>query len=140
MSWVVDGSNLLGNSRSDPSEKRKLVQALAQFARAKRTKVVCTFDGVEPEHFGAHLGGVSVVFSGARPADDLIEKRVASGSGWKVVTSDRALGARVRRRAVEVIDTGAFMRQLESLGTAETTAAADDWAAYFSDPKNRNIF
>ncbi|MEK6372376.1 MAG: NYN domain-containing protein [Acidobacteriota bacterium] len=140
MSWVVDGSNLLGTSRSDPSEKRKLVQALAQFARAKRTKVVCTFDGGAPEHFGTHLGGVSVVFSGARPADDLIETRVRSGSGWKVVTDDRALAARVRRRAVEVVDTGAFMRQLESVGTPETTAAADDWAAYFSDPKNRNIF
>jgi predicted RNA-binding protein with PIN domain len=140
MSWVVDGSNLLGSARSDASEKRKLVQALAQFARAKRTKVICTFDGVEPEHFGRHLGGVSVVFSGAGPADDLIEKRVASGSGWKVVTDDRALAGRVRRRAVEVVDRGAFLRQLEIAGSAETTGPTDDWAAYFSDPKNRNIF
>jgi predicted RNA-binding protein with PIN domain len=140
MSWVVDGSNFLGSSRSDASEKRRLVQALAQFARAKRTKVICTFDGVEPEHFGKHLGGVSVVFSGARAADDLIEKRVATGSGWKVVTDDRALAGRVRRRAVEVVDRGAFLRQLESVGTPETTGATDDWAAYFADAKNRNIF
>ena len=139
MSWVVDGSNLLGTSRSDPSEKRKLVQALAQFARAKRTKVVCTFDGVEPEHFGRHLGGVSVVFSGASPADDLIEKRVAIGSGWKVVTDDRALAGRVRRRAVEVVGTAAFLHELERVPSSEG-AQAEDWAAYFSDPKNRNIF
>jgi len=139
MSWVIDGSNLLGTSRSDSSEKRKLVQALAQFARSRRTKVVCTFDGVEPEHFGRHLGGVSVVFSGARPADDLIEKRVAGGSGWKVVTDDRTLAARVRRRAVEVVGTAAFLRELENVPSPEGLPA-DDWAAYFSDPKNRNIF
>jgi predicted RNA-binding protein with PIN domain len=139
MSWIVDGSNLLGNSRSDPSEKRKLVQALAQFARARRTKVVCTFDGNEPEHFGKHLGGVSVVFSGARPADELIEKRVATGSGWKVVTDDRALAARVRRRAVEVVGTAAFLHELERTPSSEGVPS-EDWAAYFSDPKNRNIF
>ena len=140
MSWVIDGSNLLGRARSDVAAKRALVQALAQFARAKRTKVVCLFDGGEPEHFGENLGRVSVVFSGARPADEMIERRVAAGSGWKVVTSDQALAARIRRRAVEVVDAAAFLRGLERSAATETAGTADDWAAYFSDPKNRNVF
>lgn len=139
MSWVIDGSNLLGHSRSDVGAKRKLVQVLAQFARARRTKVVCLFDGIEPEHFGAQLGGVRVVFSGARSADELIAKQVASGD-WKVVTSDRGLAATVRRRAVEVVESSAFLRELESLPAPEATSSPDDWAAYFSDPKNRNVF
>ena len=140
MSWVIDGSNLLGQARADVAAKRKLVQALAQFARARRTKVICLFDGGEPEHFGAQLGGVRVVFSGARTADDLIAKQVASGSGWKVVTSDRALAARVKRRTLQVVEASSFLRELESLPRSESTGSAKDWSAYFSDPKNRNIF
>jgi predicted RNA-binding protein with PIN domain len=141
MSWIVDGSNLLGAARADAAAKRKLVQALAQFARTKRTRVVCTFDGIEPEHFGTHLGGVSVLFSGTRSADDLIEKRVAGGKGWKVVTSDRGLASRVRRRDVEVVAPAAFFHELQSLEASEERAVtAEDWAAYFADPKNRNIF
>jgi predicted RNA-binding protein with PIN domain len=140
MSWIIDGSNLLGQARGEVGQKRKLVQALAQFARAKRTKVVCLFDGVEPEHFGAQLGGVSVIFSGARQADELIAKRVAGGSGWKVVTSDRALAAKTRRREVEIVEVSAFLRELESLPQDETKTTAEDWATYFADPKNRNLF
>ena len=140
VSWVVDGSNLLGGARADVAAKRRLVQALAQFARARRTKVTCTFDGNEPEHFGTHLGSVKIVFSGASPADELIAKQVASGSGWKVVTSDRALAARVKRRTLQVVETSSFLRELESLPRSESTGSAEDWSAYFSDPKNRNIF
>jgi len=140
MSWIIDGSNLLGQTRSDVAAKRMLVRALAQFARARRTKVICTFDGSEPEHFGANLGGVRVLFSGSRTADELIAKQVASGSGWKVVTSDRALAARIRRRAVEVVESSAFLRELESLPASDSPGSAEDWTTYFSDPKNRNIF
>ena len=138
--WVIDGSNLLGSARADVAAKRKLVQVLARFARARRTKVICLFDGSEPEHFGRDLGEVRVVFSGTRPADELIVKQVASGSGWKVVTSDRGLAASVRRRAVEVVDAAAFQGELESLPQPDASASAEDWAAYFADPKNRNVF
>jgi uncharacterized protein YaiI (UPF0178 family) len=140
MSWVIDGSNLLGSARADVAAKRALVQRLAQFARARRTKVICAFDGNEPEHFAAHLGRVKVAFSGARAADELIAKQVASGSGWKVVTSDRGLAARVKRRTVEIVEPSGFLRELESLPRSEATGPAEDWMAYFSDPKNRNIF
>jgi len=143
MSWVIDGNNLLGRagaSRDAADSKRQLIRALANFARAKRTKVACYFDGSEPEHFGRHLGSVSVIFSGLRSADDLIVKKVATGSGWKVVTADRALAARIQRRQVEVVDPGGFMTELESLPQGEERVAGEEWLAYFSDPKNRNVF
>jgi len=143
MSWVIDGNNLLGRagaSRDAADSKRQLIRTLANFARAKRTKVACYFDGSEPEHFGRHLGSVSVIFSGPRSADDLIVKKVATGSGWKVVTADRALAARIQRRQVEVVDPGGFMAELESLPQGEERVAGEEWLAYFSDPKNRNVF
>ncbi|MEA2338590.1 MAG: hypothetical protein QOE82_2597 [Thermoanaerobaculia bacterium] len=143
MSWVIDGNNLLGRagaSRDASDTKRQLVRSLANFARAKRTKVACYFDGSEPEHFGRHLGSVSVIFSGARSADDLIAKKVAIGSGWKVVTADRGLAVRIQRRQVEIIDPGVFMSELEALPQGEEKVADDEWLAWFADPKNRNIF
>jgi predicted RNA-binding protein with PIN domain len=143
MSWVIDGNNLLGRagaSRDAADSKRQLIRALANFARAKRTKVACYFDGPEPEHFGRHLGNVTVLFSGTRSADELIVKRVANGSGWKVVTADRGLSSRIQRRQVEVVDTGTFMAELESLPPGEEKVAGEEWLAWFSDPKNRNVF
>ena len=143
MSWVIDGNNLLGRAgaaRDTADSKRQLVRLLASFARVNRTKLACFFDGPEPEHFGKHLGSVSVIFSGARSADELIAKRVAAGSGWKVVTADRALAARIKRRQVEIIDPGHFMSELESLPQGEERGRDEEWLAWFSDPKNRNIF
>jgi predicted RNA-binding protein with PIN domain len=143
MSWVIDGNNLLGRAgapRDAADSKRQLIRALANFARAKRTKVACYFDGHEPEHFGWHLGSVTVIFSGSRSADDLIVKKVATGSGWKVVTADRALAARIKRRHVDVVGPGAFMAELESLPQREERVASEEWLAWFSDPKNRNVF
>jgi predicted RNA-binding protein with PIN domain len=143
MSWVIDGNNLLGRAgaaRDTADSKRQLVRLLANFARANRTKLACFFDGPEPEHFGKHLGSVSVIFSGARSADELIAMRVAAGSGWKVVTADRALAARIKRRQVEIIDPGHFMVELERLPQGEERGGDEEWLAWFSDPKNRNIF
>src|ERR1051326_1783900 len=97
MPYIVDGSNVLGTARAVIAAKRDLVRDLGRSARAKRTRVVCVFDGDEPEPFGKHLGGVSVVFSGARSADDLIVARVAAGNGWKVVPSDRTRRAGGRK-------------------------------------------
>jgi hypothetical protein len=143
MSWVIDGNNLLGRagaSRDDAENKRQLVRSLANFARAKRTKVACYFDGSEPENFGRHLGSVSVIFSGSGSADDLVANKVATGSGWKVVTADRGLASRIQRRQVEVVHPGGFMAELEALPAGEEKVADEEWLTWFSDPKNRNIF
>jgi len=81
-----------------------------------------------------------VIFGGARSADDLIANRVATGSGWKVVTADRGLASRIQRRQVEVVNPAAFMAELEMLPAGEEKVAGDEWLTWFSDPKNRNIF
>ena len=143
MPWLIDGNNVLGRHgapRAAADAKRQLVRALARFARAKRTKVVCYFDGDEPEHFGKSLGNVKVVFSGARSADELIAKAVAGGDGWNVVTDDRALASRIRGRRTDVVGVRQFTSELERLPAEEPGASEDDWMSYFSDPKNRNVF
>jgi len=142
MPWLIDGSNVLGAMRVDrhgEEGKRGLVRLLASFARAKRTRVTCIFDGPEPPSFAKNLGAVSVAFSGRRAADELIVERAAGGRGWSVVTSDRGLAARVERRQVEVVSAIAFIRQLEESSTAESRGG-DDWEAFFSDPTNRLKF
>jgi len=142
MPFLIDGSNVLGAMRADrhsDEAKRGLVRLLASFARAKKTRVTCVFDGSEPPSFARHLGSVSIVFSSPRSADDVIAERTASGRGWSVVTNDRGLAARVQRREVQIVAPAAFIRQLEESGSGEE-AAGDDWDTYFSDPKNRLKF
>jgi predicted RNA-binding protein with PIN domain len=142
MPWLIDGSNVLGAMRVDrhgDESKRGLVRLLAAFARTKKTRVTCVFDGPEPASFGRHLGSVTVVFSGSRPADDLITERSRTGRGWSVVTSDRGLAARVGRRDVQVIAPSALIREMEQAGS-EQSDPGGDWESYFSDPENRTKF
>lgn len=142
MPWLVDGSNVLGAMRVDrhsERSKRHLVKLLASFARAKRTRVTCFFDGPEPGSFARGLGSVTVVFSGARSADDLIVERARSGRGWSVVTSDAGLAGRVRGRHVEVVSPQHLLGEFEQLGS-EGETSDEDWSSWFSDPKNRTQF
>ena len=142
MPWLIDGSNVLGAMRVDrhsDDAKRGLVRLLGAFARAKKTKVTCVFDGPEPGSFARALGGVSVIFSSPRSADDVIVGRAANGRGWNVVTSDRGLAARVERRQVRVVAPAVLIREME-LAASGSEGGEEDWASYFSDPKNRIEF
>lgn len=142
MPWLVDGSNVLGAARLDrfsDESKRELVRLLAAFARSRKTRVSCIFDGDEPPSFARHLGSVTVTFSGRRTADDVIIERAATGRGWAVVTSDAQLAQRVARRQVEVISSPAFLRQMEQASVGEGSEGGD-WEQYFSDPTNRHKF
>lgn len=142
MPWLIDGSNVLGAmhvDRHSDQSKRELVRLLASFARAKRTRVTCIFDGPEPASFARHLGSVTVVFSGTRSADELIIERTSGGRGWSVVTSDRGLASRIQRRQVEVVAPQTFIREMEANASNEE-GGGGDWDTYFSDPKNRLKF
>jgi hypothetical protein len=144
VSWLIDGSNVLGRlrlPRESDAAKRELVTLLARFARSRRVRVACYFDGAEPASFGKNLGGLSVIFSGNRPADDLIVARVASGTSWTVVTADQALASRVAGRRVKIVAPAELAQAFEQLAReGEGAASADDWAEWFSDPKNRDGF
>jgi predicted RNA-binding protein with PIN domain len=140
--WLIDGSNVVGawgRDVRDDQAKRDLVRALATFARARKTRVSCVFDGLPPASFPSHLGSVTVSFSAPRSADDVIIERTAHGHGWNVVTADQALAQRIRRRAVSIVPSRTFLRDLDAV-LVETHEATDDWDAYFSDPKNRHEF
>jgi predicted RNA-binding protein with PIN domain len=142
MPWLIDGSNVLGAmhvDRHSDEAKRGLVRLLASFARAKKTRVTCIFDGPEPASFGLHLGAVSVVFSSGRSADEIIIERARQGRGWSVVTSDRGLAARVQRREVAIVAPQKLIREMEESASGDTLGG-DDWETYFSDPKNRLKF
>jgi predicted RNA-binding protein with PIN domain len=141
MPYLIDGSNVLGVlrlDRHDDNAKRMLIRQLAGFARVKRTRVTCVFDGLQPANFGTHLGAVTVVFSGERSADDVIVQRSETGHGWTVVTADRELANRVKRRQVEIVPALAFTKQLNE--AEKGTELVDDWEAYFSNEKNRTKF
>jgi rRNA-processing protein FCF1 len=144
MAWLIDGSNVLGAMRLDRASvdaKRELARLAASFARAKRTRVTCYFDGNEPPAFARHLGNTTIVFSGARSADDLIAQRSEeNAASMTVVTSDRELTSRVARRRVKVITSQQFVAMLRTIESEPGEASADDWLAYFSDPKNREGF
>ena len=139
MPYLVDGNNVLGSDRFSDDARRALVTRVAAFARAKRTRVTLVFDGPEPSSFAKHLGAVSVAFSGARTADDVIAERAASGRGWSVVTSDRGLAARVARREVTIVAPSQFVRELEVAAAVEPDTQGD-WESFFADEKNRMKF
>ncbi len=144
MPYYIDGSNLLGAlgvNRESSESKLTLVRMLAAFARARRTKVVCWFDGGDPGSFASHVGSVSVRFAHPRSADHCIGDQVASSTApCTVVTSDRALGNRLRSRRVTVTTSLEFKRLLEEIPQSDDSSGlSSDWEAYFSDPKNRNV-
>jgi predicted RNA-binding protein with PIN domain len=139
MPYLIDGNNLLGGDRQSDAARRTLVTRLSSFARARRTRVTCVFDGSDPGNFGRHLGSVSVVFSDHRTADDVIADRARHGQGWNVVTSDRGLIARVQRREVKIVSPAAFVRELE-ISIAAEPESGGEWEAFFADDKNRTKF
>jgi len=142
MIYLVDGSNLLGQARVDregDTEKRRLTQRLASFARQKGAKLTLFFDGPPSGNFAAKLGSVEVRFSGAVPADNLIQAMAARLKGRVyLVTSDRGLAMRCARRELVVIAPSALLNELEQSSSQgpDTT----DWEQYFSDPKNKADF
>jgi len=107
MPLLVDGNNLL-HRLPKTSRTRSAVRALVLDAtRHERMSVVVVFDGPPPAGSPELevLGRVTVVYSGAAVADDLIIGRIPAGASarqWVVVTDDRALAGRARQRGAAV--------------------------------------
>jgi predicted RNA-binding protein with PIN domain len=145
VAWVIDGSNVLGAlgvDRDAAESKRRLVAKIAAFARAKRTRVTCFFDGLSPDAFPRQLGTVTIRFAHPRTADERISELLAEPrENSTLVTSDRVLATRLRTRRVSVIGASEFVAMLERLPRDENgiNDSGTDWEAYFSDPKNRNV-
>jgi predicted RNA-binding protein with PIN domain len=149
MAYLVDGNNVMaqrvGWHRDKPGARRRLLDELARFAHIKRVRVTVVFDGAPDEFFpdGATYKHVRVHYAArGSNADERIKALVEAARErrtLRVVTSDRALAAYVRRCGVEVVASGAFRRLMAETEAATTTPydkreiEADEahWLRYF---------
>lgn len=107
---LVDGNNVMGSRpdgwwRDRPGAMQRLVSSLDDLAAASGEDVEVVFDGAERD-----LQAVRVTVAFAAHADDLIAERAAPGT--TVVTSDRELAERVRRRGADVTGATSLLDRL----------------------------
>ena len=143
--YLIDGSNLLGTwkmGHESDDAKRSLTQLLSAFSRVSGKRVHCFFDGVRPASFPTSMGQLHVRFAHPKSADDLILDTLGSHRTGSVtlVSSDRGLRDRAKARSVQLMTCSEFRALLEARLPDEQGTSDTDWAAYFSDPKNRNFY
>ena len=92
------------------------------------------FDGPESPGMATHLGGIEIVWSGNRSADDVISKRIAAlgktAKSWTVITNDQSLTRRCRNHGAKVEPASTFVRRTtqpkaKSRAARSAQAAAD---------------
>ena len=117
--WLVDGFNVLhagvlvGRDRAswwNEARREELLAIVERFeAEREDAEVWVVFDGRSAAEHAARDGSrVRVAF--ARSADEWLVKRVrAAGGSVCVVTSDRQLADRARRRGAEVLSPRRFL-------------------------------
>lgn len=107
MPVIVDGNNLLHSLPRPHRSRADVRKRTLELVRHEALKVVVVFDGPPPDGRPSteHLGRVTVRYSAAAAADDVIIDMVPEGraaSQWVVVTDDRGLQARARSKGAEV--------------------------------------
>jgi predicted RNA-binding protein with PIN domain len=107
MPIAVDGNNLLHRLPLSQRTRAEVRRQALEIVRNETVQVVIVFDGPPPRGAPAteHLGRVTIRYSGADSADDVIFNLIPGGRGasqWVVVTDDRDLGARVRGKGADV--------------------------------------
>ena len=102
MPLVIDGNNWLHNLPFNQRSRDDVRRRVLEMVRHETLRVTIVFDG--PPQGGSpaieHLGRVTIRYSGAATADDVILRLLPKGSevsAWTVVTDDRDLRLRVRR-------------------------------------------
>jgi hypothetical protein len=145
MPILLDGNNLLHRLRGAHGRADVRHQVL-DACRGQRRRVTVVFDGPPPSGTPAResLGPVTVVYSGARPADDVIVSRVPAGPRgreWVVVTDDRGLARRARARGASIRSLADWLSQSPPMDrpTHDRGLAPDDvaaWEAYFAEGRS----
>lgn len=150
MAYIVDGNNVMGQTpgwhRDRPNARRRLVEQLALFARAKKARVTVVFDG-EPDRLmpeaSAHRGVKIFYAERGSDADARIERMVESSPdprGLTVITSDRHLAFIVHSHGATVIRSGEFRKQIEQAlasmplpekGEQPEVGDVNSWLRYF---------
>jgi predicted RNA-binding protein with PIN domain len=153
MAYLVDGNNVIGQTpgwhRDKPGSRRRLLDELAAFAAATKSRVAVVFDGAPSDGFpdGSSYRNVKIHHPArGSDADSVIERLVVASSdrrGLTVVTSDRQLAAEVRGRGARVMRSGEFRalmaesaaRAADAGDPGEAAAPAagsvDEWLRYF---------
>ncbi|MEO8195364.1 MAG: NYN domain-containing protein [Thermoanaerobaculia bacterium] len=155
MPWLIDAANLGGvlGGAAGARNSQAILAALLPWAR-ERKQVVVVFDGPESPGMATRLGGVELVWSGTRSADEVITKRIGalgrSAKSWTVITNDQALTRRCRNHGAKVEPASIFARrtsqpQARSKAAVSARAAVDKpspnaqeiahWRAVFGDKK-----
>jgi predicted RNA-binding protein with PIN domain len=126
--WLVDGMNVIGSRAdrwwNDPDRAvRRLIDELDRYAKETGEEVTVVFDRQPRDASPGTHGAITVAFAswrGRNAADHEIADMVAeedSPETLMVVTSDRVLADRVRKRRGRVVSSGSFRRRLdETLG------------------------
>jgi len=139
MSYLIDGNNVMcqrvGWHKDKMRARRNLLDELSLFAQRKRVTVQVVFDGAPDPAFpdGSRFKGITVYYSEKGSNADERIKKIAEGirerRTLRVVTSDRALAAYVRRCGVQVIRSGEFRKLLD-----ETNVHTDATAVKINEP------
>ena len=152
MPWLLDGNNLLAQSREqnlkDPHGRVRLIRELSEFCRRKDSSAIVVFDG-EPDPLvpgrDIFLGPLRVVFSGrGREADSIILDllaHTADPAGVTVVTSDRSLSDRARHARARTLRSHQFRALLRQLAIEAppsrednlTESEIEEWMKFFAE-------
>jgi len=124
--WIVDAMNVIGSRptgwwRDRPAAVRRLVDTTRRLVAVTREPVTLVVDGRPPPELpDGDEHGVRLVYAlraGPDAADDRIVELVAAHpapASVRVVTSDRALQARVRELWSQVVTAHEWLRRLEA--------------------------
>jgi len=143
MPVIVDGNNLLHSLPSDEQSRCSVRRRALDTIRQGGMSLTVVFDGPPPEGSPdpEHLGRLTIRYSGASSADDLILRLLplsTRASDWVVVTDDRALRDRVRERGAQVRTIGEWRsrkpRKPRRVSREPKLSSREvaDWETFFS--------
>ncbi len=144
MPYLIDAANLGGvlGGAHGARNSAAILAALLPWAR-ERKQVVVVFDGPERPGMATQLGGVEIVWSGPRTADDVIAQRVAAAGkaakSWIVVTDDQSLARRCRDLGAKVERASIFARRSAQPARRTKSAASAQAAADKPAPTAQEI-
>jgi predicted RNA-binding protein with PIN domain len=155
VNYIVDGNNVLFAARhvvpGSAIGRHHLCAIVGAWASEANCSVTIVFDGPPPRPAVVeqmHQTGVSIAFSGARSADDVIQDIIDaanSPANLCVVSSDRAVESAARHRACRRLKSGDFIAQVATKAPGPTAqeqkplekpdesapADTDEWLRHF---------